>query len=136
MAKYAAFGTVFKRGATAIAAVQNVSGPGLSADTEDVTTHDSTAAWEEHVVTILRSGEVTLDLEYDPAAATHKNAAGGLIADLVSRTAQTFSLVFSDTATTTWSFSAFVTGFEPGAPHDGALTAAVKLKLTGQPTLV
>ena len=135
MAKYAAFGTLFKRGATTIAAVQNIGGPGLAADTEDVTTHDSTAAWEEHVVTILRSGEVALDLQYDPAAATHKNAAGGLIADLVSRTAQTFSIVFPDTGNTTWSFSAFVTGFEPSAPHDGALTASVKLKLTGQPTL-
>lgn len=136
MTKIAAFGTAFKRGATTIAYVQNISGPGLSADTEDVTTHDSTAAWEEHVVTILRSGEVTLDLEYDPAAATHKNASGGLIYDLASRTAQTFSIVFPDAANTTWSFSAFVTGFEPGAPHDGALTASAKLKLTGQPTLV
>jgi len=133
MAKQAAFGTQFKRGATAIAYIQNISGPGLAADTEDVTTHDSTAAWEEHVVTILRSGEVSLDLEYDPAAATHKNASGGLLYDLVSRTAQTYSIVFPDA--TTWSFSAFVTGFEPSSPHDGALTASAKLKLTGQPTL-
>ena len=135
MTKYAAFGTLFKRSGTTIAQVAGISGPGLSADTEDVTTHDSTAAWEEHVVTILRSGEVSLDLEYDPAAATHKYASGGLLYDLVSRTAQTFSIVFSDTGNTTWSFSAFVTGFEPSAPHDGALTASVKLKLTGQPTL-
>jgi predicted secreted protein len=133
MTKYAAFGTVLNRGAVPIVQVQNISGPGLSADTEDVTTHDSTAAWEEHVVTILRSGEVSLDVEWDPAAATHKNAAGGLVADLVSRTAQTYSIVFP--SSTTWSFSCFVTGFEPSAPHDGALTASVKLKLTGQPTL-
>lgn len=135
MTKIAAFGTQFKRGATAIAYVQNISGPGLQADTEDVTTHDSAGAWEEHVVTILRSGEVSLDLEYDPAAATHKNASGGLLYDLASRASQTFSIVFPDSGGTTWSFSAFVTGFEPAMPHDGALTASVKLKLTGQPTL-
>lgn len=135
MTKIAAFGTLFKRGSTSIAYITNVSGPSLAADTEDVTTHDSTAAWEEHVVTILRSGEVTLDLKYDPAAATQKYASGGLLYDLVSRTAQTFSIVFPDAATTTWTFSAFVTGFEPGAPHDGALTASAKLKVTGQPTL-
>lgn len=134
MAKQAAFGTLLKRGVTTIAYVQNISGPGLAADTEDVTTHDSTAAWEEHVATILRSGEVSIDLEYDPAAATHKYASGGLLYDLVSRTAQTYSITFPDT--TAWSFSCFVTGFEPGAPHDGALTASVKLKLSGQPTLV
>ena len=136
MAKYASYGALFKRGATTIAAVQNISGPGLSLDTEDVTTHDSTGAWEEHVGTILRSGEVSIDLIYDPNAATHKNASGGLLYDLISRTAQTYSIVFPSTATVTWQFSAFVTGFEPAAPVDGALTASVTLKITGQPTLV
>lgn len=135
MAKYAAFGSLLKRGATAVVAVTSISGPGLALDTEDVTTHDSTEAWEEVVGTILRSGEVSFDIVYDPAAATHKNAAGGLIADLVSRTAQTYSITFSDTAATVWSFSAFVTGFEPDMPHDGALTASVSMKITGKPTI-
>ena len=134
MSKFAAFGTAFKRGAVTIAQVMNISA-GLSLDTEDVTTHDSTGGWEEVVGTILRSGEVSLDLVYDPAAATHKYASGGLLYDLVQKTAQTFSLVFSDTGSTTWSFSALVTGYEVSAPHDGALTATVKLKITGQPTL-
>jgi predicted secreted protein len=135
MAKYAAFGTAFKRGATTIANVTNISGPGLSLDTADVTSHDSTGGWEEVVGTVLRSGEITLDLVYDPNAATHKYASGGLLYDLVSRTAQTFSLVFPSTAAVTWSFSALVTAFEPSAPFDGALTASVTLKLTGAPTL-
>ena len=139
MAKYAAYGTVLYRGTsgagTAIAQVQNISGPGLSLDTEDVTSHDSTGAWEEVVGTILRSGEVSLDIVYDPAAATHKNASGGLLADLVSRTANTYTIVFPDTASTEWVFSALVTGFEPDMPHDGALTASVSMKVTGQPTL-
>ena len=135
MAKYSAYGTVLERGATTIAQVTNISGPGLSLDTEDVTSHDSTAAWEEVVGTILRSGEITLDIVYDPAAATHKNAAGGLLADLVARTAQTYSLIFTDAADTEWTFSAFVVGFEPDMPHDGALTASVSMKITGKPTI-
>lgn len=136
MAKYAAYGCALKKGGTAYAGVTNISGPGLSVDTVDVTSHDSTAAWEEHVAAILRSGEITLDIVYDPAAATHKYAAGGLLYDLVQRTAIALTLVFSDLATTTWSFNAFVTGFTPGAPVEGGLTAAVTLKITGQPTLV
>lgn len=135
MTKLAAFGTLFKRGAVTIAQVKSIGGPGLSLDTEDVTSHDSTGGWEEVVATILRSGEITLDLIYDPAAATHKYASGGLLYDLVSRTAQAFSLVFPDVAVTTWTFNAFVTGFEPSAPVDGALSASVTLKITGQPTL-
>jgi hypothetical protein len=58
------------------------------------------------------------------------------LADLVSRASTTFTLVFSDAATTEWTFSAFVTGFEPDMPHDGALTANVTFKLTGDITLV
>lgn len=136
MAKYAAFGSKLLRGAVEIAAIQSISGPGLALDTEDVTSHDSTDAWEEVVATILRSGEVTLDIMYDPAAATHKNASGGLLYDLAQRTSTTYSIKFPDTATTTWSFTAFVTGFEPDMPHDGSLTASVTLKITGKPTLV
>ena len=136
MAKYSAFGTALKKGGTEYAQVKSISGPGLSLDTEDVTSHDSTGGWEEVVGTILRSGEVTLEIEYDPAAATHKYAAGGLVYDLVQKTIIEFTLEFPDVAITTWTFNALITGFEPGMPVDGALTAAVKLKLTGQPTLV
>ena len=35
-----------------------------------------------------------------------------------------------------WLFSAHVTGFEPSAPVDGALTASVSLKITGKPIIV
>lgn len=136
MAKYAAFGTLLKRAGTTIAQVQNISGPGLSLDTEDVTTHDQATAWEEVVGTILRSGEVTLDIVYDPNHATHKNAAGGLLADLAARTSVSYTLIFPSSGTVTWTFTALVTGFEPSAPYDGALTASVTLKLTGAPTLV
>jgi predicted secreted protein len=134
MTKYAAFGTLLKRGATTIAYVTNIGGPGLSLDTEDVTSMESTGAWEEVVATILRSGEVSVDLAWDPAAATHKNATNGMLNDMILRTATPYSITWP--GGTVWSFSAFVTGWEPSAPVDGALTVAAKLKITGQPTLV
>jgi predicted secreted protein len=135
MAKYAAFGTLLKRSGTTIANVTNISGPGLSLDTEDVTSMESTGAWEEVVGTILRSGEISVDLAFDPAAATHKYASGGMVYDMVSRTATAYSIVFPSTPAVTWTFSAYVTGWEPAAPVDGALTVAAKLKITGAPTL-
>ena len=80
MAKYDAYGTNLYRGTsgggTIIAQVQSIGGPGLSADTVDVTSHDSTGAWEEVVVSILRSGEITLDIVYDPANATARKELG------------------------------------------------------------
>ncbi len=133
MSKLAAFGTKLLRGAVEVAQVQSISGPGLALDTEDVTSHDSPGGWEEVVGTILRSGEISLDIVYDPKAATHKYATGGLLYDLVSRTPTTYTLTFPDS--TSWSFSALVVGFEPSAPVEGALTASVTLKLTGSVTL-
>lgn len=139
MTKYDGYGAELYRGTsgdTAYAQVTNISGPGLSLDTIDVTAHDSTNAWEEVVGGILRSGEITMNIIYDPATATHKNAGTGLLADFVARTAITLTLVFPDSGTTEWTFSAFVTGFDPANPVDGALTADVTFKPTGDMTLV
>mgnify|MGYP001193015217 FL=1 len=115
-----------------VAYIQSLGGPGLGLDTEDVTTHDSTAAFEEVVGTILRSGELSVDIVYDPNAGSH-DATTGLVAMMEARLPVGFSMVFPDT--TEWAFAAYVTGFEPSSPHDGALTAAVKMKLTGAPIL-
>lgn len=121
----------------AVAQVTNIGGPGLAADTVDVTTHDSTNAWEEIVIGILRSGEISLDIVYDPADDTHDATGGaGLLTRYEGKTRTNFSLVFSDTGTTTWGFDGDITGFVPGAPHAGGLTAAVTIKPTGDLILV
>lgn len=127
MSKYAAFGTSFTIGGVTIGQVQDISGPSMALDTEDVTCHDSTGGWEEHVGTILRSGEVTLEIAYDPALASHTT----IISTMTGRASAAMTIVLPDPGTTTYSFSGFVTGFEPGMPHDGALTASVTVKPTG-----
>lgn len=121
-------------GFTELANVTNISGPGLALDTEDVTTHDQTNAFEEFVATILRTGEMTVDLVYDPDAATH-NATTGILNDYQDKTKRNFQIRFPTTGKVQWSFAAYVTGFEQGAPVGGALTAALSLKLSGVPTL-
>lgn len=133
MAKQAAFGASIKITAgTVVANVTAIKGPGLSLDTVDVTSHDSANAWEEHVATILRSGEVTVSIVYDPAATTIKNAAGGLLYNMIQRTKANYTLIVGGAS---FVFDAWVTGFEPDAAFDGALTAEVKLKPTGAVTV-
>ena len=116
-----------------VAHITNIGGPGLAADTEDVTTHDSAGAFEENVVTVLRTGELSLDLEYDPNAVTHA-ATSGLLARLANKTPAQFQVVFPGPYT--WTFDGRSTGFEPSAPVGGALTATTAIKITGQPSLV
>ena len=120
--------------ASEIAGVTNIGGPGIALDTEDVTTHDQSTAWEEVVATILRSGEISLDIVYDPADGTH-DATTGLVYRLENKLWSYFNLIFADSGSTTWSFFGYVTGFEPGEPVDGALTASVTIKIDGAPTL-
>ena len=136
MANYAGFGTLLKLGGTTVAGVQNISGPSLTLETIDVTNHSSTSAWREFVGGLKDGGEVTFDLVFDPVAATHKNASGGLLNLLTTRASGSFSLTFPDSGLTVWSFTAFVTNFEPGEPVDGALMASATLKISGVPTLV
>jgi predicted secreted protein len=126
----AAYSTLIKKGSTAIAEVNSISGPGLSLDAIEVTHHESTDAWREFVGGLIDGGEITLDLNFLPADATQSLAAG-LVADLISRDADTYSIIFPDTSSTEWTFSALVTNFEPSAPVDGKLGASVTLKITG-----
>lgn len=138
----ASFGTLLKIGDggtpenfTTIAEVQDISGPSLELDVEEVTSHDSPGGWEEVVGTILHGGEVEFDINFVPTATTHRDQTGGLLNDMKNRTKRNFKLVFPDAGNTTWSFSAYVVSFEPEATVDGKLSASVTLRITGQPTL-
>ncbi len=119
---------------TTIAEVTNISGPALSTDAIDTTSHDSPNNHREFIGGLKDGGEVTFDINYIPTNPTH-DASTGLLADYVARTLRNFQLVFSDSGNTTWSFTAIVTGFEPGEPVDAQLTASVTLRITGAPTL-
>ena len=136
-----AFGTLLKIGDggspesfTTVAEVSSIGGPTLSLDPIDVTSHDSTGGWRQFVGGLLDGGEVSLEINYDPVGATH-DASTGLIADMVARTLRNFQLVFPDTGSTTWTFAALITAFEPSEPIDDKLAASVTLKVSGQPTL-
>ncbi len=135
MANYAAFGTLLKIAGTTVAGVTNIGGPGLTLETIDVTNHSSASAWREFVGGLKDGGEISVDIVFDPVAATHKNASGGLLYLLTTRASASFTITFPDAAPTTWTFAAFVTSFEVGAPVADGLTASVTLKITGAPTL-
>lgn len=132
--KYAAFGTLLKRGNgqepeefVTIGGIANISGPGMTVDTLDATAHDSPGGFEEVIASFIRTSEVTLEVRFDPSDTEHQ----GLLDDLKSRVKRNFQVVFPDADETTWTFSAFVTAYELTAPHDGLLGLNVTLKPTG-----
>ncbi len=137
----ASFGTLLKLGDgggteafATIAEVKNIKGPKLKMDTIEVTSHSSASATREFIAGLLDAGEVTFDFNWIPANATQSYSAG-ILKDWVNRTKRNFQLVWPAASPVTWTFAAFVTGFEPDASVDGALTASITLKVTGMPTL-
>lgn len=110
-----------------LAEITNISGPEETLDTEDGTSHDSPDGYETVVPTILRSGNVTVETNFVPGNDGHK----ALRADMRARRLVPFNLVFPDSTTATYSFSAYVVSISPEAPHAGILTRNVQLKPSG-----
>jgi hypothetical protein len=117
-----------------VASITNIGGPGLAADTLDVSTHDDATAWEDIIPSLLRSGEVSTDLLYDPNAASHSTASNGMLDRYQNKKPTNVKITFPGPYS--WTFPSLVTGFEPSGPADGALTATAKFKITGAPILV
>lgn len=146
MAKAASFGAVlavdYSGGTTYVdvAQVRKIKPPMVENDEIDVTTHDSSGGFREFVAAPLKDGgEVELELVWDPALASHKNASGGLLyaANQVPPTVAAWELTLPDAASTTWTFDGFVKSFEPGELNiDNEMTATVIIRVSGAPTFV
>ena len=135
------FGTLLKIGDgagtetfTTIAEVLDIDGPTLTQDTVEVTSQTATARHKEYIVTLKDGGEVTFDVNYVTTDGTH-NPTTGLIKDYKDGTLRNFQIIFSDSGTTTWTIPAFVVSFGTTMPVNGALGAAITLKVSGEPTL-
>ncbi|GGQ07784.1 putative secreted protein [Actinomadura coerulea] len=131
-----AFGTQLKRGDgagtevfAAIANVTSISGPELSRETIDVTAHDSVDAWMEFVGGLKDGGEISLDVNYDPAE--HDV----LVGDFDDDDPRNYQLAFPVTPAVVWSVKALLTGFSSEAPYDDKLAASITLKVSGKPTI-
>ncbi|MFJ5059020.1 phage tail tube protein [Streptomyces nigra] len=136
MAGINGFGTELRRGDgadpevfTPIADATGISGPGLSRETIDVTSHGSPDAWMEFLGGLKDGGEVSVDVNYQPVF--HDV----LVDDFDDQEPRNYQLVFPDPDETTWGIKAIMTGFEPDAPYDDKLSAALTFKVTGKPTL-
>ncbi len=123
-------GTILRREGIVIADVKGISGPSLTRDLADVTALDSTNGFEEVLPTILRTGDVTFALAFNPDDAGHIL----LRDDIVTASGKNFEIEFPPTAASgtvqTHAFEAFVTNFGNAAEVGAELTADVTLKPT------
>lgn len=138
-AAISAYGTLLKRetspGSTVyvtVAEVKSMSGPSLSVDVLDVTTHSSAAsgAWREKRPSLIDAGELSFPINLVPASPGHKS----LLSDMVTRSLVSYKIVFPDPGLTEWRFdNCFISKFDAKAETEGILEAELTLTLTGAP---
>jgi len=120
-----------------ISEVKSISGPTLEAEEVDVTNHDSPSAFREFVRGLVDAGELTFEINYNPADARHAD----LFADLVSGEVKAYKILFDMAEMPTISASyemdmdAFVKSMPLNIPVDNVLTANLTLRITGAPTI-
>ena len=128
-------GTVLKKEGATIANVKGISGPALTRDLADVTNLNSPDGFEESLPTILRTGDVTFSLAFDPDNAEHLN----LRDDVVTASGKNFEIVFPPTAASgtvqTHAFAAYVTNYTNQIDLASEITADVTLKPTSTITV-
>jgi predicted secreted protein len=114
---------------TTISEIKTFSGPTGSAAVIDVTDLSSTA--KEKRMGLADEGQLSFTINYIPDNTQHTL----LRTRRASRDETDFKMVFTDDSpSTTWSFSAFVTGFAVSGAVDNVVEANVTLEITGSIT--
>lgn len=120
---------------TDIGQIFEITPPGISRTSIDVSEHDNTDAWMEFIKGMKDPGELTFGVVYDPALGTH-DATTGILSDWdEDSTIPNWRVTFPDAGATVWTFPGFQTNTSPGTPLDDKMTMNVTVKVSSKPTL-
>ncbi|WP_136441633.1 phage tail tube protein [Pacificoceanicola onchidii] len=122
------FGSDFKRGTTTVGEVISITPPSISRDVVDATHMSSPEGWREFIAGLKDGGEVSVQIQSKPSTPAY----AAMLADFDSDAAVTYSIDFPDGSS--WTFTAFITGFEGEDPLEERITSTATFKITGKPT--
>jgi len=123
-----AHGTTLTLGSSTVAELTNISGPSVSVDPIDVTSHDTSDKFREFVAGLKDGGEISV--EGNLISSTQGNV---ILSNIAS--GSVVAVVITFPSGITFTAQGFATGFEPGAPHDDKLSFTATIKITGKPVL-
>lgn len=115
-----------------IAEVRSISGPTLTTDILDVTSHCSVGRVREFKAGLIDPGELTFTLAFQPMEPTH-GVTLGLQNLLLSGAVRNYELAFPAVIGVVWEFQGIVTGLPVNFPIDEVITADITVKVTGLP---
>lgn len=108
-----------------VANLTGLSGIGGTADTLDISTHDTEDDWREHIGGWADGSEISCEGVFAEA-----NKA---LLPLVGTKVSGATIVFPIGTGETFTADMIMTGFEADAPHDGLITFSASFKISGKP---
>ena len=137
MAKYDAFGTIWSleyvaATFTPVGQVTNIDVMDIDVDTIDVSDHSSTGQWREFVAGMKDAGELSMDVNLDPAThmATTDSPYAHVGGDPIG-----MKITLPDAGAAEIAFDGIITGCSAAAPYDDKLEATFTVKVTGPITI-
>ena len=129
-------GTLFRRwdavgaaGWENIAEINNITGPGKTRDTIDVTSLDSVGGYREFIAGFRDGGTVVLAMNFTRTTYDKMND------DFEDENAQSYEIVLPDAENTSLEFVGLVTELPLTIPTDDKITADVTIKVSGKVTV-
>jgi Lambda phage tail tube protein, TTP len=136
MAKYTSKGTIIQKSIasvfTTIAQVKSIDAPKAKVEVVDISDLSTGAGKVKGVTGYADGGEAGGSCFFDPADTTHKNLTESL--STIPTAADSWKVIYSDVAPTTWPFSGWLTNFDVKAAVGQFLMADFSITLTGLPT--
>jgi predicted secreted protein len=130
---FAGVGTLFRRWSGSawanIAEVNSITGPGMTRDTIDVTSLDSTGGYREFITGFRDGGTVSLSMNMT------RDTWDLMMTDFESDVLQNYEIVLSDTENTSIEFEGLVTEMPLSIPADDKVTMDVTIKISGAITV-
>ena len=129
----AGVGTVFNRWSgsawVAVAEINSITGPGMSRDTIDVTSLDSTGGYREFITGFRNAGTVSLSMNFT------RETYEMMKDDFEDDDAQNYQIVLPDDEETGLDFIGLVTELPLNIPPDDKVTADVTIQISGEVVL-
>jgi hypothetical protein len=115
---------------TEVALLREFTPPGLTVDVEETTNHSQANYFRQFRPTLINPGELSGQLLFDPADATHDDSTG-VLSLLLDRARHNMKIRIPTDPILNYDFAAIVTQFQPGTPTDQHLTADFTAMVSG-----
>lgn len=129
----AGVGTQFRRWSGSawveLAEVTNITGPGMTRDTIDVTSMNSTGGYREFIAGFRNPGTMNLTMNF------RRDTYELLKSDFESDTRKNYEIVLPDDENTTFEFEGLVTEIPLTIPPDDKVSVDVVIQISGEVTI-